>query len=187
MVTELEFCHSLNFNKQRKLRDREVNHELQMGTQPMAGFQYCRGPGGLKNTVGLKQQLVWGCAEAEEGSRETECTTGKRNMYPGDKNFNPGPSRLRDLSETNVSNQRETSFYKQWWPSRVIGSAKHTVTFFPLFKLGIFFIYISNAIQKFPIPSLHPAPLPTHSHFLAMAFPCTGAYKFAIPRGLSSQ
>ena len=31
--------------------------------------------------------------------------------------------------------------------------------------------------QKFPITSLRPAPLLTHSRFLALAFPCTGAYK----------
>jgi hypothetical protein len=31
--------------------------------------------------------------------------------------------------------------------------------------------------QKFPIPSFRPALLPTHSHLLALAFPCTGAYK----------
>ena len=36
---------------------------------------------------------------------------------------------------------------------------------------------------KFPTASLHPAPLPTHSHFLALAFPCTGHIKFAIPAG----
>jgi hypothetical protein len=45
--------------------------------------------------------------------------------------------------------------------------------FFPIL-LGIFFIYISNAIPKVP----HTLPLlPTHSHFLALAFPCTEAYK----------
>jgi hypothetical protein len=44
--------------------------------------------------------------------------------------------------------------------------------FFP-FLLGIFFIYISNAIPKVPPPN----PLPTHSHFLALAFPRTEAYK----------
>jgi hypothetical protein len=45
--------------------------------------------------------------------------------------------------------------------------------------LDIFFIYISNAIPKFPytLPLPCPAPLPTHSHFLALTFPCTGAYK----------
>jgi hypothetical protein len=42
--------------------------------------------------------------------------------------------------------------------------------------LGIFFIYISSAIPKSPIPS-PPTPLPTHSHFLALVFPYTEAYK----------
>jgi hypothetical protein len=31
--------------------------------------------------------------------------------------------------------------------------------------------------QKSSTPSPHPAPLSTHSHFLALAFPCTRAYK----------
>ncbi|KRY94546.1 hypothetical protein T4B_3666 [Trichinella pseudospiralis] len=31
--------------------------------------------------------------------------------------------------------------------------------------------------QKSPIPSPSSAPLPTHSHFLALAFPFTEAYK----------
>jgi hypothetical protein len=52
-----------------------------------------------------------------------------------------------------------------------------------LFLLDIFFIYISNASQKFPILSLHPVALPTHSHFLALAFPCTGAYKVCNTKG----
>ena len=30
--------------------------------------------------------------------------------------------------------------------------------------------------RKFPIPSHHPAPLPTHSYVVALVFPCTGAY-----------
>ena len=37
--------------------------------------------------------------------------------------------------------------------------------------------------QKFPIPSLCPAPLPTHSRFLALAFLCTGAYKVCNTKG----
>jgi hypothetical protein len=36
--------------------------------------------------------------------------------------------------------------------------------------------------QKSPIPSPHSVPQPTHSRFLALAFPCTGAYDFARPR-----
>jgi hypothetical protein len=44
------------------------------------------------------------------------------------------------------------------------------------------FYYVFSSItfpmlsQKSPIPS-PPTPLPTHSYFLALVFPCTGAYK----------
>jgi hypothetical protein len=37
-----------------------------------------------------------------------------------------------------------------------------------------------------PIPSPHPAPQPTYSHILALAFPCTGAYDLRKTKGLSS-
>jgi hypothetical protein len=37
--------------------------------------------------------------------------------------------------------------------------------------------------RKFPIPFPCPAPLPTHSHFLALVFPCTGAYKVCKTKG----
>ena len=42
------------------------------------------------------------------------------------------------------------------------------------FFIIIFFIYNSNAILKVPYTLPRPAPQPTHSHFLALAFPCTG-------------
>jgi hypothetical protein len=45
------------------------------------------------------------------------------------------------------------------------------------FLLDIFFIYISNAIPKVPCTLPCPVPLPTHPYFLALALPCTGAYK----------
>jgi hypothetical protein len=48
--------------------------------------------------------------------------------------------------------------------------------------LGIFLIYISNAIPKVP-HTLPPTPLPTHSYFLALAFPCTGASKVCTTNG----
>jgi hypothetical protein len=57
--------------------------------------------------------------------------------------------------------------------------------FFPFLKyflLGIFLIYISNAIPKVP-HTLPPTPLPTHSHILALVFPCTGAYKVCKSNG----
>jgi hypothetical protein len=48
--------------------------------------------------------------------------------------------------------------------------------FLSFFKLDIFLVYIFNAIPK--VPHTHPLnPLPTHSPFLALGFPCTGAYK----------
>jgi hypothetical protein len=53
------------------------------------------------------------------------------------------------------------------------------------FLLNIFFIYISSAIPKVPYTLPRPAPLPTHSHLLALAFPCTGAYKVCNTKGSS--
>jgi hypothetical protein len=54
--------------------------------------------------------------------------------------------------------------------------------FFNFFLLGIFLVYIFNAIPK--VPHTHPLnPLPTHSPFLALAFPCTGAYKVGKSNG----
>jgi hypothetical protein len=50
--------------------------------------------------------------------------------------------------------------------------------FLLFFLLRIFLNYISNAIPKVP----H-TPLPTHSNFLALAFPCTGAYKVCLSNG----
>jgi hypothetical protein len=56
------------------------------------------------------------------------------------------------------------------------------ILFYFFFKLGIFLVYISNAISK--VPHTHPPnPLPTHSPFLALAFPCTGAYKVCKSKG----
>jgi hypothetical protein len=50
------------------------------------------------------------------------------------------------------------------------------------FLLGIFLIYIFNAIPK--VPHTHPPNLlPTHCPFLALAFPCTGAYKVCKSNG----
>jgi hypothetical protein len=61
------------------------------------------------------------------------------------------------------------------------------IIFFLIFLLGIFLIYISNAIPKVPHTLTPPTPLPTHSHFLALVFPCTGHINFASPVGLSFQ
>jgi hypothetical protein len=51
------------------------------------------------------------------------------------------------------------------------------ISFFKNFLLDIFFIYISNAIPKVPYTLPMPWSSTHHSHFLALAFPCIGAYK----------
>jgi hypothetical protein len=77
-------------------------------------------------------------------------------------------------------------------------SVENSFALYPIFKLGylvcwsltslfiylgIFFIYFSSAIPKVP-HTLHTlTPLPTHSHFLALAFPCTEAYKVCMTNG----
>jgi hypothetical protein len=59
---------------------------------------------------------------------------------------------------------------------------------YTLFFSLIFFYYVFSSItfpmlsQKPPTPS-PPTSLPTHSHFLALAFPCTGAYKVCLSSG----
>ena len=58
----------------------------------------------------------------------------------------------------------------------------YSTTFF----IRYFFIYISNAISKVPIPSSCPAPQPTHSCFLTLAFPCPRAYDLHKTKSLSS-
>jgi hypothetical protein len=49
--------------------------------------------------------------------------------------------------------------------------------------LGTFFIHISSAIPKVPHTLPPPTPPPTHSHFPALAFPYTEAYKVCTTNG----
>jgi hypothetical protein len=57
-----------------------------------------------------------------------------------------------------------------------------------LFLIGYFLCLHFKCYPKSTLyPAARHAPLPTHSHFLALAFPCTEAYKVCRPRGLSSQ
>jgi hypothetical protein len=56
---------------------------------------------------------------------------------------------------------------------------------FVLFCFVLFFTYFPQLhFQCYPKSPPHPpTPLPTHSHFLALAFPCTGAYKVCLSNG----
>jgi hypothetical protein len=56
------------------------------------------------------------------------------------------------------------------------------VLFCFVFLLGTFFIHISSAIPKVP-HTLPTTPPTTHSHFPALAFPCTEAYKVCTTNG----
>jgi hypothetical protein len=64
----------------------------------------------------------------------------------------------------------------------IFWSKKVFFLFLIYFLLGIFLVYIFNAIPK--VPHAHsPNLLPTHSPFLALGFPCTGAYKVFVSNG----
>jgi hypothetical protein len=52
--------------------------------------------------------------------------------------------------------------------------------------LDIFFIYISNDVLKVPYTLPLPCSPTHHSDFMALAFPCTGAYKLRKTNGLFS-
>jgi hypothetical protein len=80
------------------------------------------------------------------------------------------------LSQEIVCNNDNT---KIWTAIRYLGTE---ISVFFFFLLGIFFTYIYNAIPKVA-HAPPPTPLPTHSHFLALAFPCTEAYKVCKTKG----
>jgi hypothetical protein len=70
----------------------------------------------------------------------------------------------QDMNQTQVIlSQRNKYMYMK-------AAILQIIIIFYLFLLGIFFIYISNAIPKVP-HTLPLNPLPTHSHFLALVFP----------------
>jgi hypothetical protein len=52
---------------------------------------------------------------------------------------------------------------------------------------GVVFFFITYFLQLhfqcYPKSPPSPPPLPAHSHFLALAFPCTGAYKVCLTNG----
>jgi hypothetical protein len=45
------------------------------------------------------------------------------------------------------------------------------------------YLHFKCCSRTFPVPSLRPAPLPTHSYFLVLRFPSTGAYKLCKTKG----
>jgi hypothetical protein len=54
--------------------------------------------------------------------------------------------------------------------------------FFPFFIRYLAHLHFQCYTKSLPYPPT-PTPLPTHSPFLALAFPCTGAYKVCVSNG----
>jgi hypothetical protein len=58
----------------------------------------------------------------------------------------------------------------------------HLLHFFPIFIRYLAHLHFQCYPKSPPYPPT-PTPLPTHSPFLALAFPCTGAYKVCMSNG----
>jgi hypothetical protein len=77
--------------------------------------------------------------------------------------------------------------YQQW---RNVPLSPHTCQhkvsleffFFPFFIRYLAHLHFQCYTKSPPYPPT-PNPLPTHSPFLALAFPCTGAYKVCVSNG----
>jgi hypothetical protein len=55
--------------------------------------------------------------------------------------------------------------------------------FFHFFIRYFLYLHFKCYPESSLYPPPHPAPLPTHSHFLALVFPCTGVYKVYKTKG----
>jgi hypothetical protein len=60
--------------------------------------------------------------------------------------------------------------------------ADELIIFFPFFIRYLAHLHFQCYTKSPPYPPT-PTPLPTHSPFLALAFPCTGVYKVCLSNG----
>jgi hypothetical protein len=75
--------------------------------------------------------------------------------------------------------------YSWWQKIRHISEAadiSHLHLFFPFFIRYLAHLHFQCYTKSPPYPPT-PTPLPTHSPFLVLVFPCTGAYKFCVSNG----
>jgi hypothetical protein len=92
-----------------------------------------------------------------------------------------------DLTIIKIYYVRKKKKENQNLPSTVLHFVhifNYQVNNFLKFFLRYFLHLHFKCYPKCPLyPSFCPAPLPLHSHFLALAFPCTGEYKFCKTTG----
>jgi hypothetical protein len=90
---------------------------------------------------------------------------------------------------TDISLQRDEAMKKE-----DLGTVFHSIDLYIIQKNSFFkknkdfiryFLYLHfKCYSESPLyPPPNPDPLPTHSHFLALAFPCTGEYKVCKSKG----
>jgi drug/metabolite transporter (DMT)-like permease len=70
-----------------------------------------------------------------------------------------------------------------WHASRIKGTESELNGPFLFFFSFFFFITYFLQLHFQCYPKSPPPPLHTHSHFLALAFPCTGAYNVCLTNG----
>jgi hypothetical protein len=99
----------------------------------------------------------------------------------------PGPRVLYVILETHLFwLDSGTSSFSRSLPSRQPPKLANTFFFnFVFFKLGIYFIYISNAIPKVPHPLPHPLPHPPTPTSWPWHPPVLRQIKFARPMDIS--
>ena len=69
-------------------------------------------------------------------------------------------------------------------PHWLASSGLLSLLFFFFFFLIVYLFHLHfQCYPKSPPHALPPTPLPTYSHFLALAFPCTEAYKVCTTNG----
>jgi hypothetical protein len=71
---------------------------------------------------------------------------------------------------------------KTTWVMLDSGDKDKITFFFPFFIRYLAHLHFQCYTKSPPYPPT-PNPLPTHSPFLALAFPCTGAYKVCVSNG----
>jgi hypothetical protein len=80
------------------------------------------------------------------------------------------------------NSQDGTAHYKRSYLPLPLSLISYSFFFFPFFIRYLAHLHFQCYTKSPPYPPT-PTPLPTHSPFLALAFPCSGAYKVCVSNG----